>query len=244
MMKLGRSSRSTLISPMEQHGKQTPRVPTTTFLAAVGFLPVWAVTVVPLTVCYQIGKKIVSTLAPSSPPEPVPSLDSGYIVDEKSIIPRPDRKYDIVILGVTGFTGRLAALHLAKTYGVAAASGDPKKTVKWAVAGRNESKLRQVMKELAVECNNPAIGTDIDTIVVDTSVPSSMPKLVEQTRCVATTAGPYTLYGNAVVEFCAKYGTHYVDITGEIDWIRHMIVQWQSTAQHTGAILVPFCGHE
>jgi short subunit dehydrogenase-like uncharacterized protein len=67
--------------------------------------------------------------------------------------------------------------------------------------------------------------------------------LVQNTRVVATTAGPYTLYGNSVVEFCAKFGTHYVDITGEVDWVKAMICQWQSTAQQTGAKLIPFCGH-
>ena len=32
--------------------------------------------------------------------------------------------------------------------------------------------------------------------------------------------------------------------TGEADWVRSMIAQWQSTAEQTGAILVPFCGHD
>jgi len=30
---------------------------------------------------------------------------------------RSDRKYDLVLFGATGFTGKLAALYLAKTYG-------------------------------------------------------------------------------------------------------------------------------
>jgi short subunit dehydrogenase-like uncharacterized protein len=75
-------------------------------------------------------------------------------------------------------------------------------------------------------------------------VPSTLPKLVANTRVVATTAGPYTLYGSSVVEFAAKHGTHYVDITGEVDWVKAMLCQWHDTAQKTGAKIISFCGHE
>ena len=34
-----------------------------------------------------------------------------------TIIPRESRKYDIVLLGATGFTGKLGAAYLAKQYG-------------------------------------------------------------------------------------------------------------------------------
>lgn len=76
------------------------------------------------------------------------------------------------------------------------------------------------------------------------SVVSTLPTLVKDTRAVVTTAGPFAKYGSNVVEFCAKYGTHYVDITGESDWVQNMIVQWHETAQKTGAKLVSMCGHD
>lgn len=52
----------------------------------------------------------------------------------------------------------------------------------------------------------------------------TMHALVNDAKCVASSAGPFYLYGSNVVEFCAKYGTHYVDITGEVDWVKTMIV--------------------
>jgi short subunit dehydrogenase-like uncharacterized protein len=118
-------------------------------------------------------------------------------------------KYDIVVLGVTGFTGRLAARHLAQKYGVS------KGGIKWAIAGRSKAKLDAVKQSLADELDMPEIVKGIDVIIADTSDPTTMPALVKDTRVVATTAGPYQEYGNAVVEFAAKYGTHYADITGE-----------------------------
>jgi hypothetical protein len=170
-------------------------------------------------------------------PKPKPlSLDSGHVVGPSTIVPRSERQYDIVVLGATGFTGYLAARHLAKTYGV-------NQSVKWAIAGRSATKLEQVKSALALELNQPEIATSLETIVVDTSIPATLPKLVSVTRVVASTAGPYSLYGNSVVEFCAKFGTHYVDITGEVLWVQAMLCQWQTTAQASGAILVPFCGH-
>lgn len=75
-------------------------------------------------------------------------------------------------------------------------------------------------------------------------VVSDLPTLVKDTRAIITTAGPFQKYGSNVVEFCAKYGTHYVDITGESDWVKTMILQWDSTAQKTGAKLVSMCGHD
>lgn len=42
----------------------------------------------------------------------------------------------------------------------------------------------------------------------------------------------------------AKFGTNYADITGEIDWVKAMAVQWQETAQKSGAKLVSLCGHD
>ena len=59
-----------------------------------------------------------------------------------------------------------------------------------------------------------------------------------------TTVGPFAKYGSPVVEVCAKYGTHYVDITGESDWVREMLVQWDATAQRTGAKIISHCGND
>ena len=198
---------------------------------------------------YQLGKLAVSAFRGNPPPTrwSPQSLDSGYIVEStQGILPQTERTYDIVVLGVTGLTGRLAARYLAQTYGVPKRTSNQAKggAVNWAVAGRSELKVRQVLEELAVELNVPELVTRVEIVVVDTSLPSTLPRLVHDTRVVATTAGPYSLYGSSVVEFCAKFGTHYVDITGETTWVKTMMNQWQSTAQQTGAILVPFCGHD
>ena len=51
------------------------------------------------------------------------------------------REFDIVILGATGFTGRLVAEYLAAEYGVGEA-------LSWAIAGRSEKKLDELKSSL------------------------------------------------------------------------------------------------
>ena len=220
--------------PVRENGKNVNPVPWSVFLATTAFLPVWAVTVLPLSLSYQFCKRALQPLFRTE--ERLTSLDSGYVVDASQVTPREERKYDVVVLGATGFVGRLAARYLAMAYGVG-------KDVKWAIAGRSQQKLDAVKKSLSQELGMEDLQY-IDTIVVDTSVPSTLPSLVANARVVATTVGPYGVYGSPVVEFCAKFGTHYVDITGEHDWVQAMIQQWQETAQKTGSKLIPFCGHD
>ena len=54
------------------------------------------------------------------------------------------REFDVVIFGATGFTGKLVAEYFQSQYG-------NNNNVKWAVAGRNESKLNDVKKELGID---------------------------------------------------------------------------------------------
>eukprot|EP00980_Cylindrotheca_fusiformis_P019167 scaffold6501_cov98-Cylindrotheca_fusiformis.AAC.1 len=224
-----------IFAPVEKDGKFLTPVSNKKFaLTAMVGVPIWLTVVLPLSTVYQVSKAIVDAVSPAPPPKKLE--DSGYQVTESDIIPRPKRTYDIVVLGATGFTGKLAARHLAKTYGC---KDDSK--VKWAIAGRSRDKLEDVKKSLADELQLPELK-NIPTLVVDTSVPSTLPNLVRDTRVVVTTVGPFQKYGSAVVEFCAKFGTHYCDITGEANWVELMMHQWQGTAQQTGAKIVPFCG--
>jgi short subunit dehydrogenase-like uncharacterized protein len=66
---------------------------------------------------------------------------------------------------------------------------------------------------------------------------------VASTKVVVTTTGPFALYGTALVRLCAELGTHYADITGETDWVRTTIDQFDETAKRTGARIVHFAGH-
>ncbi len=53
------------------------------------------------------------------------------------------RKYDIIVYGATGFTGKLVAKYHLKTYGV---NG----SVSWAIAGRDEKKLEIIFNRFCI----------------------------------------------------------------------------------------------
>ena len=90
------------------------------------------------------------------------------------------------------------------------------------------------------------VGAPADTplVVTDTSNPASLQALMDATRLVLTTVGPYQLYGNELVAACAKAGVDYVDLCGEPAWMRQMIDAHEATAKASGARIVFSCGFD
>ena len=137
---------------------------------------------------------------------------------------------DVAVFGSTGFTGRLVAEYLAKTY--PAGSG-----VTWAMAGRNPEKLASVRDE---------IGAPADTIllVADSADKASLEAVAARSKVILTTVGPYQVYGNELVEVCAETGTDYVDLCGEPAWMWQVIERHAEKAAETGARIVLSCGFD
>ncbi len=140
-----------------------------------------------------------------------------------------ERQFDIVVYGATGFTGRLVAEYLSKQY----ADG----TVKWAMAGRSAQKLEEVRDLIGAPKTTPLIAADA-------SDPAALKAMVESTKVVLTTVGPYQLYGAPLVAACAAAGTDYVDLCGEVPFMRQMIDAHQEAAQKSGARIVFSCGFD
>lgn len=138
----------------------------------------------------------------------------------------PDREFDVVVFGATGFTGALTAQYLARNAG----SG-----TRWAIAGRNADKLAKTLE---------TIEADVPTIVADTTDPASMRAMAASTKVVITTVGPYIEYGEPLVEACAKEGTAYVDLTGEPEFMDLMYVRHHREAARTGARIIHACGFD
>lgn len=137
-------------------------------------------------------------------------------------------RYDVVLLGPTGVTGREVARYLAWRA--------PEVGLTWAVAGRSRGRIEQVLDGLA---SQPAAVLDADT-----DDASSIDAVAECARVVANLVGPYARHGEVVYAACAERGVHEVDLTGEIDWLRRMIDTYGKRATTSGARLVPTCGFE
>ncbi|HSP78791.1 MAG TPA: saccharopine dehydrogenase NADP-binding domain-containing protein, partial [Myxococcaceae bacterium] len=141
--------------------------------------------------------------------------------------------FDIILWGATGFTGRLVAEYLAKTWDTHRA--------RWALAGRSRSKLEEVRAGLAAL--NPACA-ELPLLLGDAKDSASLDALVSRTRVIISTVGPYARHGSELVAACARGGTDYCDLTGEVQWIRRMIDAHHEQARETGARIVHTCGFD
>ena len=61
---------------------------------------------------------------------------------------------------------------------------------------------------------------------------------------LVTTVGPYARYGLPVVEACARDGTHYADLTGEVLLRPGRRRPGRRTGAETGARIVHACGYD
>ncbi|MEV0617292.1 saccharopine dehydrogenase NADP-binding domain-containing protein [Nonomuraea sp. NPDC050404] len=133
-----------------------------------------------------------------------------------------DRPFDIVLFGASGFTGALTAAYLARAAGPDA---------RWALAGRDRAKLER-------------LGLDVPILVADATDAASLRELVRRTRVLATTVGPYARHGEPLVAACADAGTHYLDLTGESEFVDLTYVRYHHRAVRSGARLVHACGFD
>jgi short subunit dehydrogenase-like uncharacterized protein len=143
-----------------------------------------------------------------------------------------EREYDLVLFGATGFTGGLTADYLA-------ANGPA--DLRWALVGRNRSKLEAVAARLAAA--SPEAPAPV-LIEADAADAAALAKVAESTRVVITTVGPYALYGGPLVAACAAAGTDYVDLTGEPEFVDRTWLEQDATARRTGARIVHCCGFD
>lgn len=142
------------------------------------------------------------------------------------------RTFDLVLLGATGFTGRLTAAYLARH-----APAD----CRWAIAGRSSTKLEAVRADLAAIDERWA---DLPLVIADVTDAGSLRDLAEQARVVMTTVGPYLHHGEPLVAACAQAGTDYVDLTGEPEFVDRMYLDHHEAAVASDARLVHCCGFD
>jgi len=136
-----------------------------------------------------------------------------------------DKDLDIVIYGATGFTGKLCVKYLTENA----------KDLKWAIAGRDATKLSQVAIRFSPKT---------ETLVADGDDEKALDVITSRTKVVISTAGPFHRYGSKLVASCVNNLTHYVDITGETFWIKEMIDKHHSDALSKGIRIIPSCGYD
>ncbi|HEY2746406.1 MAG TPA: saccharopine dehydrogenase NADP-binding domain-containing protein [Polyangia bacterium] len=105
----------------------------------------------------------------------------------------------VVVYGATGFTGRLVCAELAR------------RKAKFAVAGRDHAKLTALAASL------PTAQPDVLVAALDDR--AALEAAVARGRVVLACAGPFARFGEPVREAALAAKRHYLDITGESEYM-------------------------
>ena len=94
----------------------------------------------------------------------------------------PGAKYDVIVWGASGFVGKLICEYLFSHYG-------KDRSLRWAMGGRSQTKMEEVRAGLG------AGAKDIPIITGDAADADALNDIVQQTKVVLTTVGPYANMG-------------------------------------------------
>jgi len=128
----------------------------------------------------------------------------------------------VIVYGASGYTGRLVCEYLREY------------NIPFIAAGRDEGKIKASM-----ESNVAGIETaDYEVVAVNHDV-ESLTELFSGASVVCNMVGPFSKYGPEVVEACLAAGTHYLDTTGEQDWLITCDEKYGADFAAAGLLLSP-----
>ncbi|CAE7533111.1 unnamed protein product, partial [Symbiodinium sp. CCMP2456] len=134
------------------------------------------------------------------------------------------KDFDLILYGADGCVGHFAAQHLAV-----------QKSLTWAIAGRNGTKLESLKEDLKSlgDISEPSI------VVASLDGKSDPKEWVQRTRAVITAAGPFSIHGGELLlKACAELGVNYADTSDEFYWQRWMVDRYDAVAKKSGAQVV------
>ncbi|PNY25472.1 Saccharopine dehydrogenase [Tolypocladium capitatum] len=142
-----------------------------------------------------------------------------------------NRRYDLIVYGATGYLGPLISHHISATAPA---------TLRWAIAGRNVTKLKALserLREAAPHVKPPAFE-------VAALEPNELDELASKTRLILNLAGPFCKHGTAVVEACIRQSTSYIDPAGEHTWSHQIATTLHDRAAAQRVPIIPHCAVE
>jgi short subunit dehydrogenase-like uncharacterized protein len=130
------------------------------------------------------------------------------------------RTGQFLIYGATGFTGKLTS-RIARDRGL-----------KPILAGRNEAKLEAIANALGLRYRVFALS---QSAAIDAAL--------AEVDAVLHIAGPFSATSRPMADACLRTGTHYLDITGEID-VFETLARRDAEARTAGIMLLPGVGFD
>jgi short subunit dehydrogenase-like uncharacterized protein len=130
-------------------------------------------------------------------------------------------KKKVVVYGASGYTGRLVCEYLREF------------NVPFIAAGRDKARIAEALETV------PGIGTvDHEIVEVEHAV-GPLSELFDGASVVCNMVGPFATYGHEVVEACLATGCHYLDTTGEQDWLIAAEAAYGARMAAAGLLLAP-----
>ncbi|HEX9734485.1 MAG TPA: saccharopine dehydrogenase NADP-binding domain-containing protein [Thermoanaerobaculia bacterium] len=126
----------------------------------------------------------------------------------------------LVIYGATGYTGKLVSRAAAE------------RGLEPLLAGRSEARLRAVAEPLGL----PYRAAPVDDA-------AALDALLAEARVVLHLAGPFSATSRPMADACLRTGTHYLDVTGEID-VFEALAGRDAEARDRGIMLMPGVGFD
>ncbi len=127
----------------------------------------------------------------------------------------------VVVYGASGYTGRLVVEYLREL------------NVPFIAAGRDKDRVHEVVSRV------PGIETvEHDVVQVDHTV-EDLSALFADASVVCNMVGPFIKYGPEVADAALAAGCHYLDTTGEQDWVMAARERFGAPYAEAGLLLSP-----
>ncbi len=140
------------------------------------------------------------------------------------------KKIDLVLFGATGYTGKFVARYIQRHC----------PQLKWAIVGRSQSKLSELTSELLKVDSTRAPNM----IIADVNDQSSLVNAFKDTKLVLNCTGPYRFLGEQVVQACLNADSHYMDISGEPQFMEESFLKFHKTALEKRLLILHSCAFD
>src|SRR5882724_1802031 len=127
----------------------------------------------------------------------------------------------VIVYGASGYTGRLVCEYLREF------------VVPFIAAGRDKARIAEALGTV------PGIDTVEHEIVEVAHEAEPLRELFDGAAVVCNMVGPFAQHGAEVVQACLAAGAHYVDTTGEQDWLITAEEQFGQQMASAGLLLAP-----
>lgn len=136
----------------------------------------------------------------------------------------PERR--VIVYGGSGYTGKIIAESLAQ------------RRIPFYFAGRNREKLEAALAVVRDRLGAAAWQLDAEVVAADATTEALLPWF-QRCSVVVNVAGPFMQVAWPVLEAAWQAGCHYLDTTGEQDWVREIAAQYGPRYAGRGLLLAP-----